>query len=273
MNKNVVKHVGEDMPSDKNIALVFSGGGSRGSYQIGVWKALDEIGISGQIGAVYGTSVGAINGAAFVQGDISYALDIWQSLTYTSVFADIPAKRPSFFNRRQYMEWLRGSISNKGLDVSPLKQLIRTSLDEGSIRDSGINFGLVVFDLTQMKARYLKKEEIPDGQLIEYVIASATFPIFKPHRIENHLFLDGGVADNRPLGFIKQSSGIEHVIVVDVTMARHVWPNKKVANDIQLTYIRPSRLLGSPLSFKNERIMSNLELGYVNTLAQMKMVL
>ena len=37
-------------------ALVFSGGGSRGAYEIGAWKALDEMGIRFQ--SVYGASIG-----------------------------------------------------------------------------------------------------------------------------------------------------------------------------------------------------------------------
>ena len=46
-------------------ALVLSGGGGRGSYQIGVWKALRDLGIKFDI--ITGTSVGALNGALMVQ--------------------------------------------------------------------------------------------------------------------------------------------------------------------------------------------------------------
>ena len=50
-------------------AVVLAGGGSRGAYQIGVWKALRELGIEYQL--VTGTSVGALNGVLMVQGDFS----------------------------------------------------------------------------------------------------------------------------------------------------------------------------------------------------------
>ena len=46
-------------------AIVLAGGGSRGAYQIGVWKALREMGIDYQL--VTGTSVGALNGVLMVQ--------------------------------------------------------------------------------------------------------------------------------------------------------------------------------------------------------------
>ena len=42
--------------------IALAGGGSKGSYQTGVWKALRELGIDYDI--VTGTSIGAINGAA-----------------------------------------------------------------------------------------------------------------------------------------------------------------------------------------------------------------
>ena len=47
--------------NERKIALVLSGGGSRGAYQCGVWQALEELGI--KIDIVVGVSVGAINGA------------------------------------------------------------------------------------------------------------------------------------------------------------------------------------------------------------------
>ena len=56
-------------------ALVFSGGGSRGAYELGAWQALDEIGLMFQ--AVYGTSIGAINAGFFAQGDLELARRLW----------------------------------------------------------------------------------------------------------------------------------------------------------------------------------------------------
>ena len=77
----------------RRTALVLSGGGSRGAYQCGVWQALSELGI--KIDIVVGVSVGAINGAMVVQGDViktanpvSYThLDVYkrQSITPVSV--------------------------------------------------------------------------------------------------------------------------------------------------------------------------------------------
>lgn len=243
------------------VALVLSGGGARGAYQLGVWQALNELGVDTLIKAVYGTSVGAINGAAFVQGDFDKASDIWSAIDYHSVFkTDISIKEA---RGTDYLKIAKNMVMQGGADVSPLKDLLRDTLDESSIRVTGKDFGMVVFNMSSRKPEYRKMSDIPDGELIEYVIASSTFPIFQPHQIGEELFLDGGLYDNRPFDFIDEASDIDHIICVDVTVYRHIWKNKKPSKaKIPVTYIRPSRLLGSPMAFDNSRINRNIELGY-----------
>ena len=59
----------------KEYGLVLDGGGARGAYQIGAWKALTEAGV--KVNAVAGTSVGALNGALICMGDVKSAEEIW----------------------------------------------------------------------------------------------------------------------------------------------------------------------------------------------------
>ncbi|MBQ7696218.1 MAG: patatin-like phospholipase family protein [Lentisphaeria bacterium] len=64
---------------DDRFGLVFAGGGGKGAWQLGVWKALEEGGIRGS--AVSGTSVGALNAALYAQGDYDRAVDAWMSIS------------------------------------------------------------------------------------------------------------------------------------------------------------------------------------------------
>ena len=64
-------------------ALALEGGGAKGAYQIGAWKALREAGV--KIDAVAGTSVGALNGALIVMGDLEKAEAIWENIRYSQV--------------------------------------------------------------------------------------------------------------------------------------------------------------------------------------------
>ena len=81
-------------------AVVLAGGGSRGAYQIGVWRAMKELGISWDI--VTGASVGALNGALMVQGDYDVAQSLWENITSKEVMRDVldEEKLPSLDDRR-----------------------------------------------------------------------------------------------------------------------------------------------------------------------------
>ncbi len=63
--------------------LVLQGGGTKGSYHIGVWKALRQLGI--EIGAVTGTSIGALNGAFIAQNMFDEALGVWENIKVNDV--------------------------------------------------------------------------------------------------------------------------------------------------------------------------------------------
>lgn len=63
------------------IGLVLEGGGGKGAYQIGVWKAMKERGIAKKITAVSGTSVGALNAALFATGDLENAIKVWSNIS------------------------------------------------------------------------------------------------------------------------------------------------------------------------------------------------
>ena len=59
-------------------ALVFGGGGSKGAYEIGVWKALDALGQTFDI--VTGTSIGSMIGVLYVQRQYDKVIELWDNL-------------------------------------------------------------------------------------------------------------------------------------------------------------------------------------------------
>ena len=64
----------------QEVGLVLSGGGGKGAYQVGVWKALSEYGIAQKITAISGSSVGGLNAALFAVADMDAILYIWRNL-------------------------------------------------------------------------------------------------------------------------------------------------------------------------------------------------
>ena len=65
-------------------AIVLSGGGSKGAYQIGVWKALRKMKIKYDI--VTGTSIGSVNGIMMVQKEYHKAKYLWDNISYDDIF-------------------------------------------------------------------------------------------------------------------------------------------------------------------------------------------
>ena len=69
----------------KEYGLVLEGGGAKGAYQIGAWKALREEGV--KIKGISGVSVGALNGALICMDDFERAEEIWKNIEYSHVMA------------------------------------------------------------------------------------------------------------------------------------------------------------------------------------------
>ena len=119
-------------------AVVLGGGGSRGSYQVGVWKALLELGFDYEI--VTGTSVGALNGALMVQKDYELAARMWQKLRTRDVM-DI-AVTDKVENRKDFTgkigAFITEMVKKGGADPRPLEQMLRAYIDEEKLRNSEV---------------------------------------------------------------------------------------------------------------------------------------
>ena len=109
-------------------AVVLAGGGSRGAYQIGVWKALREMGIEYQL--VTGTSVGALNGALMVQGDYEKALSVWENLSFQDVVGDMIEDKTDLSDRRLTRLFAREALEKGGANISALERFVYSLIDE-----------------------------------------------------------------------------------------------------------------------------------------------
>ena len=119
---------------DKKTALVLGGGGARGSYQIGVWQGLLELGIDFQI--VTGTSVGALNGGLIVQGDYQAVKEMWQAIDTSHVLEfESPVDATSFKGYRKTVgTFVFNALRQKGISALPLKNsIIDRLLDEAGL--------------------------------------------------------------------------------------------------------------------------------------------
>ncbi len=222
-------------------ALVLGGGGARGAYEIGVWQALREMNLRPDI--ITGSSVGAINGAVIAQDSFDMAVNLWKEIS-TPMVVDI------------------GKSRSKG---SQLKKLLSKYLDETKIRKGGIDFGLATLELTALQTRHLFLEDIPEGKLVDYIVASASlFPAIRVAEIDDVKYVDGGYLDNLPVG-MALSRGAKKIIAVDLESSGRVQKEPlKEAED--LTMIRCQWDLGEVMIFDGDDSPRKMRLGYLDTL-------
>ena len=237
-------------------ALVLSGGGSKGSYQLGVWKALKKLNI--KIDIVTGTSVGALNGALITQKSYKKAKKIWNNLNMKVLFGE------DIDNKKDILKMYGKQIKKGGMDITKLEKMISDTLNTKKFYKSNINYGLVTVNLTNLKAEELEKKDIEKEKLDDYLIASAScYPAFKQKDIEGMKYIDGGYYDNLPIN-LAIKMGATEIICVDLR-APGLKKERKNKN-IPITTITPNNRLSNFLDFSNKVVKRNISYGYNDTM-------
>ena len=240
---------------NKKTAFVLSGGGSRGAYEAGVWQALIELNIDVDI--VTGTSVGAINGAMFAQQDFEGDVGLWKELETDMIF---DVARDS-----QTIDYAKEFILKKGAGTSGLQKKLTKHINEDAIRNSKIEFGLVVTELPLLKPHFLFKEDIPQGKMNDYILASASaFPAIHSHQIDGKEYVDGGYADVLPVK-MALSKGATKIIAVYLEAVGNAHP-EDYENLDDFTLIQSKWDLGNFLVFNTKNSKRIIRLGYLDAL-------
>lgn len=246
----------------KKYGLVLDGGGARGAYQIGAWKALREAGV--HINAVAGTSVGALNGALICMGDLEKAEKIWSEMTFSRVMDVDDAWMERLFQGEQrladILPEIRRILAEGGVDVTPLRRLIHETVDEKKIRESGIEFCMTTFSLSEFRKLELSISDIPEGRLEDFLLASAYLIGFRNEKLEGRRYLDGGLADNVPVAPLVER-GYKDIIEIRIYGPGRE-PRVKLPEDAEIYRIGPRVRLGSILEFDGRRSRQNMKIGY-----------
>lgn len=248
--------------------LVLEGGGARGSYHIGAYKAILEEGI--EIQGITGTSIGALNGAMIVQGDFELCYKLWEEISYSMIINEDDEEIQSILNMSFkkddiliVIEKVRELIRGRGFDITPFKELLNTYIDEDKIRKSSMDFGIVTINLSDFKPEQLFVEDIPKGKLKNYLLASAYLPFFKMERLEGKLYLDGGFYDNLPFNLLHKK-GYEDLILVRTHAPGFI---RRINTDhLNATIISPSGNIGKTYNYDAENSKRNIKLGYYDAL-------
>lgn len=252
----------------RNVALVLGGGGGKGAYQIGAWQAIREYGIEKDIGAVAGTSVGALNGVLFLQGNLETANKVWSMVDNDKILHLNTSGHIRALKKFKLGRILTdGVFSNQGL-----LDLLETFVDIEKISQAVIPAfatccpvpGFSIKNLALPKPTYFQLNGLSREQIISVLLASSAIPfVFDAVEINGTSYVDGGLADNVPIQPLYEQ-GFRKFIVVNLDMYQRL-PREKY-RDADIIEIMPdhsrSETITGILDFSPEAISSHVQAGY-----------
>ncbi len=266
-------------------ALILSGGGARGAFQVGAWQYLEEIGWEPDL--ICGSSVGAINAAAIGSGMSSARLAaLWRAYT----------------RRRMYRLTLHRfllSFGQKGrfssmMDTRPLRELLTANMDFAALRACPREVLITTVNIRTSRLRYFSHREIT----IDHLMAATAMPLIFPwQEIDGDPYWDGGVMVNTPIR-PALDRGIEEIIAIMLSPVGcgpmpSRWTHMSLAElvleqflvgsftaiceggrrpGVRIATVAPSRMLGlrSLLEFNPKKADALIREGYRNTRSQLR---
>ncbi len=239
--------------------LVLAGGGGKGAYQIGAFRALREKGVDDYITAVSGVSVGALNLVLFAYNDQKMAEDVWKNISPKQFLEVDP----------ELIDFKEGLMSRDGLT-----EILDNYIDMEIIRKNERRLYVTLTEVdAQGKAqsglaKYFSLNYQGDKRMRDLLLASSALPIiYEPVEIDGKLYKDGGLKDNLPIAPL-YAEGLRHFIVVGLS------PDTKIDYDrfpgAEFVFIKPGKNIGGfwdgTLDFTSDGARTRMEIGYKDAL-------
>ncbi len=175
-------------------ALVMSGGGAKGAFQLGaVDYLITEGGLDFDV--ISGVSVGSLNAVMLAQGKGPEGLK--QQLAVLKKFWLSMEGNGDVYNKRFLGELLVFVLNDSIYDPKPIKQQIDAKVSEARLRASGREFRIGAVSLDSGKYRVIDQNA---SSIADWVLASSSMPVFfPPVTIGADHAVDGGVRNITPL--------------------------------------------------------------------------
>lgn len=259
----------------KMYGVVLEGGGLKGGYHVGAMKAVYECGY--EIGGYVGTSIGSFNAAVLAQGDFDKLYSVWRKGS-SKLGLDVDEQELEKLMDRNWnvktikywANYIKENVMNKGVDSSKLKALYSSYVDEERLRKSKIDYGMVTVSVTDMKPVYLYKEEIPEGKVASYILASSYLPMFKQGNIleDSKMYIDGGFFDNCPISLLIDKG---YKDIIEIRTGAIGFTKKVNRKGLNIITIEPSKKILSGIAISNNKsVINDIDMGYYDALRVLK---
>ena len=226
-------------PGNRQIVLVFQGGGALGAYQAGVYQALHEAKIEPDW--IIGTSIGAINACLIAGNEPENRLEkleeFWRRMRRKDFFG--LSHWPGLYDTTAYWSTLVGGIPGffepnplaflgahypLGRDkagfysTAPLEKTLAELVDFALIEHCTPRLTVGAAHVRSSQMRYFDSRETEIT--VRHVMASGALPpAFPAVRIEGELYWDGGILSNTPTEAIFEDNPRRNSLIFAV----HMW--------------------------------------------------
>lgn len=250
--------------------LCLSGGGGKGAYQIGVFKALHELGIDSQVKAVSGSSIGAINGLFFVLKRFEDAEKIWEAM----------GEKVNLLGASD-MQALRKSLIDtlvNDVDYNVVRSSETALYATVSIQNRELGYPDTVEKIWDyvnnysdyFETRHLKLNELSDEEIKNRILASSALPVVYPSiTLNGEKAIDGGLTCNVPIRPLIEDEEVKKLIIVMVGV-KNEYDLYLASRADEIIEIRPSKPIGDfvdgTIDFSTKSVKRRMLLGYYDTL-------
>lgn len=248
--------------------LILSGGGSKGSFEIGALKALCELGYSYDL--VCGTSIGALVGALFAQKGNVEGLEEWigsfqQNMVATNLFI-FPNQYENDKTPIKTINEFLAAYAKGGPSENPLGATLAQQFDFETFKNSPIDFACQSYNVSKgISAWFYKKDMTADNCMDELLSSTAYFPAFNFIQIDGDYYIDGGYYQTIPMD-LASSLGADKETVILLDDPKE-YPS--ITQTSKRMVIYPILQLNYYLDFKGEMLKNQVEQGYLETMKEL----
>ena len=230
------------------IGLVLAGGGGKGAYELGVWKALDELKLTKYITVFSGTSIGAFNSVLFAMNDMKKADELWEEVTMDKL---VPISKSELIKRgiglyiggknlQLAKKFLNYKLEHVAIANDGAIEVVEKYLDFNKIKENNKICYAACTKLSDFSAKYFKINDFDEETGKKIVLASASLPlIYDCTEVLGEKYIDGGIADNIP---IQPVYGENCNIIIVVLLSKEAQVDRTLYPNSKLIVISPENL-------------------------------
>ena len=236
------------------IGLVLAGGGGKGAYELGVWKALKQLNLTKYISVFSGTSIGAFNSVLFAMDDIDKADSLWEEVTMDKL---VPISKTELIKRgiglylggknlQLAKKFLTDKLEHGAISNDGAVEMVEKYLDFNKVKEKNKICYAACTKLPNFNAKYFKINDYDEEIAKKIVLASASLPlIYDSTEVLGEKYIDGGLADNVP---IQPVYGEKCDIIIVVLLSKDGQIDRSLYPNSRLIIIAPENLVENAIT-------------------------